>query len=243
MTFLLFFFRSFNSNEAITTTTSPLPHARVIGDEKEEPDNLQHHVAARAVENNNKPPNLEVENNRNLQSNLAPVMTKGVLGNYEIKNLVKSSGPGEDGEGVQLQGEEEKKLGEQSVAEYGFNEVASEKISLDRRARDTRYEKKNQTIKFIKQIFSLFRPDECKYWNYPSVDKLPTASVVLVFYDEGWSTLVRTFHSVINTSPKELLKDIILVDDYSDQEHITVRLPEYIKKWNGLVKYVRTKQR
>jgi hypothetical protein len=48
---------------------------------------------------------------------------------------------------------------------------------------------------------------------------------------------------VINTSPKELLKDIILVDDYSDQEHITVRLPEYIKKWNGLVKYVRTKQR
>jgi hypothetical protein len=48
---------------------------------------------------------------------------------------------------------------------------------------------------------------------------------------------------VINTSPKELLKDVVLVDDYSDQEHITVRLPEYIKKWNGLVKYVRTKQR
>jgi polypeptide N-acetylgalactosaminyltransferase len=65
----------------------------------------------------------------------------------------------------------------------------------------------------------------------------------LVFYDEGWSTLVRTFHSVINTSPKALLKDIILVDDYSDQEHITVRLPEYIKKWNGLVKYVRTEHR
>jgi hypothetical protein len=142
MTFLFFFLRSFNSNEAITTTTSPLPHARVIGDEKEEkPNNLPHHVAAREVENNNKPPKLEVENNPNLQSNLAPVMTKGVLGNYELKNPVKSSGPGEDGEGVQLQGEEEKKLGEQSVAEYGFNEVASEKISLDRRARDTRYEK------------------------------------------------------------------------------------------------------
>ncbi|CAF4237731.1 unnamed protein product, partial [Rotaria magnacalcarata] len=84
---------------------------------------------------------------------------------------------------------EDVKRGEESVAEYGFNEVASEKISLDRRARDT-------------------RPQECKYWNYPNVDKLPTASVVLVFYDEGWSTLVRTFHSVINTSPKELLKDI-----------------------------------
>jgi hypothetical protein len=33
------------------------------------------------------------------------------------------------------------------------------------------------------------------------------------------------------------------VDDYSDEDHITVRLPEYIKKWNGLVKYVRTKKR
>jgi polypeptide N-acetylgalactosaminyltransferase len=94
-----------------------------------------------------------------------------------------------------------------------------------------------------RRIIFLSRPQECKYWNYPRVDKLPTASVVLVFYDEGWSTLVRTFHSVINTSPKELLKDIILVDDYSDQEHITVRLPEYIKKWDGLIKYVRTEKR
>ena len=65
----------------------------------------------------------------------------------------------------------------------------------------------------------------------------------MVFHDEGWSTFVRTFHSVINTSPKPLLKDIILVDDFSDQEHLTVRLPEYIKQWNGLIKYVRTPHR
>jgi glycosyltransferase involved in cell wall biosynthesis len=31
----------------------------------------------------------------------------------------------------------------------------------------------------------------------------------------GWSVLLRTVHSVINTSPKELLKDIILIDDGS----------------------------
>ena len=89
----------------------------------------------------------------------------------------------------------------------------------------------------------LYRPDECKYWKYPSIKRLPTASVIIVFYDEGWSTLARTFHSVINTSPKQLLKEIILVDDYSDQEHLTVHLPKYIEKWNGLVKYIRTKQR
>ncbi len=37
-----------------------------------------------------------------------------------------------------------------------------------------------------------------------------------MFFDEGWSVLLRTVHSVINTSPKELLKDIILVDDGSE---------------------------
>jgi polypeptide N-acetylgalactosaminyltransferase len=231
--FLFIFFRSFNSDTDETTTTSPLPHARAIIDVEQEQNNVQHHVAAREIENDND------KLNKNIQSDLAPVMIKDELGNYEPKNPAKPSGPGEDGEGVQLKGEDVK-LGQESVAEYGFNEVASEKISLDRRPRDTRYREMKENLK--KNCF-FFRPEECKHWNYPSVDKLPTASVVLVFYDEGWSTLVRTFHSVINTSPKELLKDIILVDDYSDQEHITVRLPQYIKKWNGLVKYVRAKQR
>ncbi|CAF0961394.1 unnamed protein product [Adineta steineri] len=210
----LFLLRSFTSDNRETTTTPSSPNVRILDNDGEDLKINQHHIAAR-----------EINANQNQQANLnlEPFMTKGVLGNYEPKHLVESSAPGENGEGVHLKGDDIK-LGEQSVAEYGFNEVASEKISLDRRARDT-------------------RPDECKYWNYPSVDKLPTASVILVFYNEGWSTLVRTIHSAINTSPKELLKDIILVDDYSDQEHITVRLPEYIQRWNGLVKYVRTKQR
>jgi polypeptide N-acetylgalactosaminyltransferase len=44
---------------------------------------------------------------------------------------------------------------------------------------------------------------------------LPKVSVVIVFIDEPFSTLVRTIHSVINTSPAQLLEDIILVDDFS----------------------------
>lgn len=55
----------------------------------------------------------------------------------------------------------------------------------------------------------------CKNWIYPSTQYLPTASVILVFYDEGWGVLLRTVHSVINTSPPELLKEVVLVDDGS----------------------------
>ena len=141
LTFVLLFFRSSTSDEPQTTSPPASIQARVIHNDLEEPKNFPHHVAARDIETNgdeqNKP---NVENSKRPRSDLEPFMTKGVLGNYESTNIVKASGPGEDGEGVQLQGEDIK-LGEQSVAEYGFNEVASEKISLDRRARDTRYQR------------------------------------------------------------------------------------------------------
>lgn len=55
----------------------------------------------------------------------------------------------------------------------------------------------------------------CKYWQYPEAQLLPKASVIIVFHNEGWSTLMRTVHSVINTSPKELLHEVVMVDDFS----------------------------
>ena len=80
------------------------------------------------------------------------------------------------------------------------------------------------------------RYKECKHWDYSP--QLPSVSVILVFHNEGWSTLVRTIHSVINFTPSNLLEEVVLIDDGSVKDHLVAggRLEEHIKQWNGLVK-------
>ena len=40
-----------------------------------------------------------------------------------------------------------------------------------------------------------------------------------MFHNEAWCSLLRTVYSVLETTPKILLKEIILVDDKSDVEN------------------------
>ncbi|XP_071332896.1 polypeptide N-acetylgalactosaminyltransferase 6-like [Trachinotus anak] len=105
-----------------------------------------------------------------------------------------------------------------------FNQFASDRISLHRDlGDDTRH------------------PDclEQKFWRCPG---LPTTSVIIVFHNEAWSTLLRTVYSVLHTAPAALLTEILLVDDASTDDHLKTQLDEYVEQLK-IVRVLRQRER
>jgi len=124
--------------------------------------------------------------------------------------------------------------------------VDKDKLSPDERKKFDEGWKNNAFNEYISKQISLHRslPDvrdpACKQEAYPSV--LPDTSVIICFHNEAWTTLLRTVHSVLDRSPEHLIKEIILVDDFSDQDHLKTPLDEYAGAL-GKVKVLHAKKR
>ncbi|CAJ1085272.1 polypeptide N-acetylgalactosaminyltransferase 6-like isoform X1 [Xyrichtys novacula] len=134
--------------------------------------------------------------------------------------------PGADGKGYKkdhLSTAEEKEKSD-GMARHCFNQFASDRISLSRGLGDDT------------------RPPECVDRKFRRCPPLPTTSVIIVFHNEAWSTLLRTVYSVLHTSPAFLLKEIILVDDASVADHLQTKLEDFVKQLK-IVKVVRQPQR
>ncbi|XP_030846412.1 polypeptide N-acetylgalactosaminyltransferase 13 isoform X1 [Strongylocentrotus purpuratus] len=120
------------------------------------------------------------------------------------------NGPGEMGKAVIIPQDKES-LKNEMFRINQFNLLASDMISINRTLPDVRM-------------------DGCKRKSYPPVSELPSTSIVIVFHNEAWSTLLRSIHSIINRSPRELLTEIILVDDASERDFLGQQLDDYVKR-------------
>ena len=66
------------------------------------------------------------------------------------------------------------------------------------------------------------RDEECQHVQYGS--ELAQSSVIITFRTEARSTLLRTVVSVLERTPGELLREIILVDDNNEDETVGKKL-------------------
>lgn len=84
---------------------------------------------------------------------------------------------------------------------YGFNEYASNLVSLNRSLPD-------------------YRDESCKLASW--LTRLPRVSIIITYYNEALSTLLRTVRTVLDRSDPAILAEIILVDDCSSFSKIWI---------------------
>ncbi|OON21609.1 glycosyltransferase, group 2 family protein, partial [Opisthorchis viverrini] len=116
---------------------------------------------------------------------------------------------------------EEQAKYDKGFQDNAFNQYASDRISVRRYIPD-------------------LRNGACKTQSFSS--DLPKTAVIICFHNEAWSALLRSVHSVLDYSPKELLQEIILVDDFSSKDYLKEPLEIYMQQFPA-VKIVRTKRR
>ncbi|XP_055048780.2 probable polypeptide N-acetylgalactosaminyltransferase 8 [Misgurnus anguillicaudatus] len=157
---------------------------------------------------------IEVKNEQVKESHVEQKTTMKVKKLYPQSQLFSSWG--------NELSEEEQTQAEKLFQDYGYNVFLSNRLPVNRTIPDT-------------------QDHRCAGKIYPK--DLPTISVVLVYFNEALSIIQRAVCSIIDRTPSHLLKDIILVDDYSSNVDLQLALDEYIDQINkdkpGLLKKVR----
>ncbi|KAM4572294.1 putative polypeptide N-acetylgalactosaminyltransferase 8 isoform 1-T1 [Odontesthes bonariensis] len=104
--------------------------------------------------------------------------------------------------------EEDQREAQSLYEKYGYNVFLSDRLPLDRALPET-------------------RPPGCLKKSYPK--ELPSLGVVLIYLNEASSIIKRALRSIIDRTPKNVLKEIIMVDDNSSNEDLKGDLDVYVK--------------
>ncbi|CAL8087086.1 unnamed protein product [Orchesella dallaii] len=106
---------------------------------------------------------------------------------------------------------QDKKVREQGYKKHAFNALISERLGFQREIPDTRHK-------------------QCAFETYPGASVLPSASVIICFYNEEYHALLRTVHAVLDRSNPDNLHEILLVDDSSELDDLHQRVQLYLQK-------------
>uniref|UniRef100_A0A915B562 Polypeptide N-acetylgalactosaminyltransferase n=2 Tax=Parascaris univalens TaxID=6257 RepID=A0A915B562_PARUN len=118
----------------------------------------------------------------------------------------------------------EQKMHDEGFDKYVFNELLSKRIGPRRRIPDSRH--------YL-----------CRNESY--AEDLPSASIIICYYNEAPSALIRMVNSILDRTPLNLLHEILLIDDCSDLDNSSdATLREYGKEnWSSeLVKMLKTER-
>ncbi|CAF3234239.1 unnamed protein product [Rotaria socialis] len=160
-------------------------------------------------------------NNQNItetaKKSIAPKWWEGDSGATNPTNW-----QGEAGRAVVIPNELKEEAKKRFV-ENQFNILASDLMALNRSVRDQRSPK-------------------CLAHKFPS--DLPSTSIIIVFHNEGNSTLLRTLTSIILRSPIKYIHEIIMVDDASiSREYLKDPLETFSKSLPVRVQILRNADR
>lgn len=120
-------------------------------------------------------------------------------------------GPGEHGEPIFLSSKEKSKpRNRQLYLRHGYDAVVSDMIAWDRALKD-------------------LRTPRCRDVKYRR--DLPSVSIIIPYYEEHLSALVRTFVSAYIRAPPHLIKEVILADDNSQDPLLHDPLDKIVAKY------------